>query len=56
MVVWAVKGWAASRHVRDKVADALGAGADPVVAAGAEAALIADHRTTPDSDAAPTAG
>ena len=56
MVVWAVTGWSASRRIRDQVTGALRVGADPIVAAGTEATLIADHRTTPDAGAPSTAG
>lgn len=36
MRVWAVRGWGESRRVRDRIVEALRAGTDPDVAAGAE--------------------
>lgn len=44
MIVWAVKGWAASRRTRDAVADALRTGFEPTKVVPIEATLIADHR------------
>lgn len=39
MYLWAVKGWSASRQLRDRVVGALRSGRDPLVAAGHEAAV-----------------
>lgn len=40
-LVWAVKGWGASREVRDQVVSAIASGLDPETAVSGEAALIA---------------
>lgn len=43
MHVWGIKGWAASRRLRDQVADALRKGTDPRLAAGPDAIVVAHH-------------
>jgi hypothetical protein len=50
-VVWAVKGWRASREVRDQVVAALESGLDPLSAVDTRAEFVA-HRDGVEPDAA----